>query len=105
MKEGGQALLGGLDVVVDRNHFGTQLNSFETEVRLNIDGEESSANGIFIRAPAVLEVGDGVEVLCKLPPPEFNDEIVAVRQDHLVATAFHVRGQCNAWCAHQLIRM
>ena len=41
-------------------------------------------NGVFIRAPTVIEVGDNVETISK-----FNDEIIAVKQDNILATAFH----------------
>jgi 5'-phosphate synthase pdxT subunit len=59
-KEGGQPLLGGLDVTVDRNHFGSQSQSFETEVATPILGQPM--HGIFIRAPAIVQAGDNVEV-------------------------------------------
>lgn len=116
-KEGGQALLGGLDVKVHRNFFGAQINSFETQLAappclgppLQQDQqqqhaalENSSAQGsdtfraVFIRAPAVVETGPGVEVLAqyKLTPEERQAQqrdnvIVAVRSGHLLATAFH----------------
>ncbi len=70
IKEGGQALLGGLDVTVHRNFFGAQINSFETQLPapacLGEDGEaaaDGAAPGtfraVFIRAPAVVETGPG----------------------------------------------
>jgi 5'-phosphate synthase pdxT subunit len=72
--------LGLLDVTTRRNAFGRQANSFETE--LEIDGEPVTA--VFIRAPWVEEVGEGVEVLA-----EVDGHPVAVRQDNILAVAFH----------------
>ena len=72
--------LGLLDVTTKRNAFGRQLRSFETE--LEIDGAPLTA--VFIRAPWVEEAGDGVEVLA-----EVDGHAVAVRQDNILAVAFH----------------
>lgn len=80
----GQQTLGGLDVTVRRNAFGRQQESFETVLQVPALGEES-VSATFIRAPEVLRVGPGVEVLARL-----NDgRIVAVQQGNLLATAFH----------------
>ncbi|HET6516759.1 MAG TPA: pyridoxal 5'-phosphate synthase glutaminase subunit PdxT [Nitrosopumilaceae archaeon] len=78
-----QPLLDLLDVQVERNSFGRQKESFEANVQMdpiNIP----KFNGVFIRAPTIIEVGDNVETISK-----FNDEIVAVKQDNILATAFH----------------
>jgi len=100
-KEGGQALLGGLDCMVHRNFFGAQINSFETQLPapacLPADGaHEGPFRAVFIRAPAITEVGDGVQVLAEyeLSPEERaaqgrDSVIVAVRSGCLMATAFH----------------
>ena len=72
--------LGVLDIEVRRNAFGRQLASFETE--LSFDGVPLDA--VFIRAPWVEDVGDGVEVLA-----EVDGHPVAVRQDNILAVAFH----------------
>jgi pyridoxal 5'-phosphate synthase pdxT subunit len=72
--------LGVLDIGVRRNAFGRQLASFETE--LSVDGAPIVA--VFIRAPWVENVGDGVEVLA-----EVDGHPVAVRQDNILAVAFH----------------
>ena len=66
-KAGGQALLGGLDCLVSRNFFGAQINSFETSLpapkTFPVCGPVSGPfRAMFIRAPAVLECGPGVEV-------------------------------------------
>jgi 5'-phosphate synthase pdxT subunit len=72
--------LGLLDVEVRRNAFGRQLASFEAE--LQFEGEPLHA--VFIRAPWVEAVGDGVEVLA-----EVDGHPVAVRQGNILAVAFH----------------
>ncbi|WP_343224380.1 pyridoxal 5'-phosphate synthase glutaminase subunit PdxT [Methanopyrus sp. KOL6] len=78
-----QPLLGLMDVRVIRNAFGRQRESFEADVE--IEGFEDRFRAVFIRAPAVDEVlSDDVKVLA-----EYGDHIVAVEQDHLLATAFH----------------
>lgn len=77
----GQQSLGLMDVSVRRNAFGSQLDSFENH--LDFNGETVSA--AFIRAPIVERVGNGVEVLSTLA----DGSIVAVRQDNILATAFH----------------
>ena len=77
----GQRSLEVIDVSVRRNAFGSQLDSFETEIEF--DGE--AAKVAFIRAPIVERVGDGVEVLSRLP----NGSVVAVRAGNVLATAFH----------------
>ena len=87
-KKGGHPLLGGLDVTVDRNYFGRQVDSFETDIDVPIlDGEPFHA--VFIRAPAIMAVGDGVETLLEVTTPQDKQVIVAVRQGSLLATAFH----------------
>jgi 5'-phosphate synthase pdxT subunit len=79
----GQPTLGGLDVVVRRNAFGRQVDSFETDLDVaGVDG--GPVHAVFIRAPWVEEAGPGVEVLA-----EAAGHPVAVRQGHLLATAFH----------------
>jgi 5'-phosphate synthase pdxT subunit len=72
--------LGLLDIRVRRNAFGRQLASFETQ--LSFDG--ASIDAVFIRAPWVEDVGDGVEVLA-----EVDGHPVAVRQGNILAVAFH----------------
>ncbi len=74
--------LGVLDVDVKRNAFGRQRDSFETP--LSVAGLDEPFPAVFIRAPAIEAVGDGVEILA-----EWDGRPVAVRQGPLVATAFH----------------
>jgi len=87
----GQETLGGLDITVRRNAFGRQVDSFETD--LDFAGLTEPVHAIFIRAPWVEAVGDGVEVLAKVPAEPAQGlaagKIVAVRQGPLMATSFH----------------
>jgi 5'-phosphate synthase pdxT subunit len=70
-----------MDVTVRRNAYGRQADSFETDVRI---GEIEGFRAVFIRAPLVEEVGEGVEVL-----GEHDGHPVIVRQGHLLASSFH----------------
>jgi pyridoxal 5'-phosphate synthase pdxT subunit len=79
-----QPLLSVMDVVVERNAFGRQVDSFEEDLEIRgIEGEPFHA--IFIRAPVISKVGPEVDVMCNLK----DGRIVAVRQGRLMATAFH----------------
>ena len=76
--------LGLLKVTVRRNAFGRQKDSFETELDIPSLGDKPFP-GVFIRAPIVEEVNSGVEILARLT----DSTIVAVRQENIVASAFH----------------
>ncbi len=118
-----QPLIGALDVTVQRNAFGRQLQSFETDLAVPaLADPEPPFRAVFIRAPLIADVGPGVEVLARLADTDSADytdstantdstdytdgakstdhplsrsssaasaAIVAVRQGHLLATAFH----------------
>jgi len=73
-----------LDVTVERNAFGRQLESFEAEVSVPVLGD-APVHGVFIRAPVVARVGPNVDVLARLD----DGRVVAVRERNVVATAFH----------------
>ena len=73
-----------LDVSVERNAFGRQLDSFEAELSVPILGD-TPVHAVFIRAPVIERVGAGVDVLARLD----DGRIVAVRQGNVIATAFH----------------
>ncbi|CAN1826354.1 Probable pyridoxal 5'-phosphate synthase subunit PDX2 [Linum perenne] len=111
-KTGGQELVGGLDCTVHRNYFGSQIQSFEAELSvpkiLSGEGGPETFRGVFIRAPAILEVGPAVEVLAEYPIPSTNvlysssavqiqeenaapekKVVVAVKQGNILGTAFH----------------
>ncbi len=79
-----QPLLGLMDVVVARNAFGRQVDSFEAGLDVPVLGQEPFP-AVFIRAPLITEIGPGVEPLARLP----DGRVVAARQGHLLATAFH----------------
>jgi len=79
-----QPLLATMDLVVERNAFGRQLQSFETDLEIAGLGEEPF-RAVFIRAPAITSTGPGVDVLAKLE----NGTIVAARQDSLLVSCFH----------------
>ncbi|MGB7859944.1 MAG: pyridoxal 5'-phosphate synthase glutaminase subunit PdxT [Acidimicrobiia bacterium] len=80
--DGDQPLIGSLDVVVKRNAFGRQNESFESE--LDIDGLSDPFHAVFIRAPWIEKVGSEVAVLASI-----RDHPVMVRQDTILATSFH----------------
>lgn len=82
-----QQTLGGLDVVVRRNAFGRQVDSFETDVDFSDFTEPFHA--LFIRAPWVEKVSADVEVLATVAGGPSAGRIVAVRQGALMATSFH----------------
>ncbi|CAN1181270.1 Probable pyridoxal 5'-phosphate synthase subunit PDX2 [Linum perenne] len=111
-KTGGQELVGGLDCTVHRNYFGSQIQSFEAELSVpkivSGEGGPETFRGVFIRAPAILEVGPAVEVLAEYPIPSTNvlysssavqiqeenaapekKVVVAVKQGNILGTAFH----------------
>ncbi len=76
--------LAAMDITVERNAFGRQLDSFETDLDVaGMDGEPLHA--IFIRAPVITRTGQDVEVLAQLP----DGRVVAARQGPMLATAFH----------------
>jgi len=86
-----QPLLRVMDIVVRRNAFGRQVDSFETEIdgpalyALDNTQNRQPFHAVFIRAPVISAVGPEVEVLARLP----DGRIVAARQGHLLVTAFH----------------
>ena len=86
-KQGGQPLLGGLDVTVNRNFFGRQVDSFETMLDAPALGPEPLP-AVFIRAPAITEIGPGVEPLAGMDTAG-GHVYVAARQGAILATAFH----------------
>ena len=88
--EGGtadQETFGGLDVVVRRNAFGRQVDSFEAE--LDVTGLDQTFHAMFIRAPWVEKTGHDVAVVATVATGDAAGRIVAVRQGDLLATSFH----------------
>jgi 5'-phosphate synthase pdxT subunit len=86
-----QSLLNVMDITVERNAFGRQIDSFETELSIPaLEDPDRPYRAIFIRAPIIERVGENVEVIARLPKEqEGGDRIVAARQGHLLATSFH----------------
>jgi pyridoxal 5'-phosphate synthase pdxT subunit len=94
----GQQSLGGLDVTVQRNAFGSQVESFETRLAAPAVSADP-VHAVFIRAPAVLQSGPDVDVLASVPSERLEaghdcglvtgEVPVAVRQGNLLATSFH----------------
>ncbi len=83
----GQETFGGLDVVVRRNAFGRQVDSFEAD--LDVAGMAEPFHALFIRAPWVEKVGSDVQVVATVASGAEMGRIVAVRQANLLATSFH----------------
>lgn len=77
-----QVQLGVLDVVVRRNAFGRQVDSFEAEI--SVDGLDEPVHAVFIRAPWIEKAGDGIDILA-----EVDGHPVLVRQGSVIATSFH----------------
>jgi 5'-phosphate synthase pdxT subunit len=85
-----QSFLGLMDISVERNAFGRQLDSFEIDLDIPAlpapsGTEQAPFHAVFIRAPSIARVGPKVEVLARLP----DGTIVAARQNHFLATCFH----------------
>jgi pyridoxal 5'-phosphate synthase pdxT subunit len=80
----GQQSIGGLHVSVRRNAFGSQLDSFETDIPIAVLGDPP-VHAVFIRAPVVETIGEGVTAIASLE----DGRIVAVEQGDLLGTSFH----------------
>ncbi len=84
-----QETIGGLDVVVRRNAFGRQVDSFEADLHAPKIVGEDTMRAVFIRAPWVESVGPSVEVLARVEAGPQAGTIVAVQQGAVMATSFH----------------
>ncbi len=80
-----QPVIGAMDVTIQRNAFGRQVDSFETELDLPAVDGGRPFHAVFIRAPVIQQVGPDVEVLGTLS----DGTIVAAREGNLLATSFH----------------
>ena len=84
-----QPLLGLMDIQIERNAFGRQVASFESDIEVPVLDKVDSLGGmyhaVFIRAPLIESVGEGVQALASLP----DGRIVAAQQNSLLATSFH----------------
>ena len=81
---GDEPVLPLLDVTVERNAFGRQLDSFEADIQVPVLGDQP-VHGVFIRAPVIDRTGPDVDVLARLD----DGRVVAVRERNVLATAFH----------------
>lgn len=81
----GQETIGGMDMTVRRNAFGRQVESFESTLTF----ESQTLSAVFIRAPWVEAIGQGVQVMSTVTSSDGLSHPVAVRQSHLLATSFH----------------
>ena len=81
---GDEPVLPLLDVTVERNAFGRQLDSFEADLSVPVLGD-NPVHGVFIRAPIIERTGPDVDILARLD----DGRIVAVRERNVIATAFH----------------
>jgi len=84
-----QPLLGLMDITVERNAFGRQVESFEADLEVpalkEVDKRDQPVHAVFIRAPLIEKVSGKAQVLSSLP----DGRIVAAQEGHLLATAFH----------------
>jgi 5'-phosphate synthase pdxT subunit len=84
-----QETIGGLDIVVRRNAFGRQVDSFEADLHAPKIAGGDAMRAVFIRAPWVESVGNDVEVLARVEGGTHEGTIVAVQQGAVMATSFH----------------
>ena len=90
-----------LDVVVERNAFGRQVDSFEAD--LVVAGRDEPVHAVFIRAPWIHKAGAAVEVLASVKDPASGEERpVVVRQENILATSFHPELIGETWI-HELL--
>jgi len=84
-----QPLLNLMDIAVERNAFGRQISSFETDLDVpelkSVDKNEHPFHAVFIRAPLIQSIGEDVQIIASLP----DGVIVAAKQRHWLATVFH----------------
>lgn len=94
-----QRTIGNLNVVIERNAFGRQNDSFEADLKIDTLGK-GPFKGVFIRAPAVSEAGKDVEVIAR-----HGGKIVAVKQKNIIGTAFHPELAGDARMHRQFLKM
>ncbi len=100
-KQNSQDLIGGLGINVIRNYYGRQNESFVGKISVTCDN--SSQEAIFIRAPFVESADDSVEVLATTAGKDGSP--VAIRQDNILATAFHPELSENTYWHEQFVDM
>jgi 5'-phosphate synthase pdxT subunit len=84
--KGEENQLGLIDIDVERNAYGRQIDSFEQKISLNLNhsAEKKDFNSVYIRAPKIIRKGDGVKVLGM-----HDEEIVLARQENVLVSSFH----------------
>lgn len=97
--ETGQSVLGVLDILVERNTFGRQKESFEAQIDIPVLGLRDF-RAVFIRAPGIIETGPKVEVLAHL-----NRRPVAVKQENILGTTFHPELSGSTAIHEELIKL
>jgi pyridoxal 5'-phosphate synthase pdxT subunit len=95
-----QPILGVMNITVNRNAFGRQIDSFEAHLDIQAIGDDPF-HAVFIRAPIATQADDTVDVLSQLD----DGRIVAAQQDHLLATAFHPELTNDNRLHHHFIKM
>ena len=73
-----------IDIQVERNAYGRQIDSFVDEVQVTLEGEPFKTEGVFIRAPKIVKVGEGVRVL-----GYHKEDIVLAENEHILVATFH----------------
>ena len=76
--------LGLIDIITERNAYGRQVDSFIDELDIKLSGKDDKFEGVFIRAPKIVSIGDGVS-----PLAWHQQDIVMVEQNNILAAAFH----------------
>lgn len=94
-----QKTIGNLDIVIERNAFGRQNDSFETDLKIDMLGK-GAFRGVFIRAPAVAETGKDVEVVAR-----HAGKVVAVKQKNIIGTSFHPELSGDARMHKHIVKM
>ena len=94
--------LGLMDIEVQRNAYGRQVDSFETDLPVPVLSNRKDFHTVFIRAPKILHVGKNVAVLASLPK---GGEVVAVQQERMLATAFHPELTGDTRFHHYFLKM
>lgn len=89
-----------LNIAVERNAYGSQVDSFESELALHLGENTIRFPGVFIRAPRITEVGDGVEVVAK-----YRDDAVFVRSGRVWGLTFHPELTSRLELHRQFVRM
>ena len=89
--------LGLIDIIVERNAYGRQTESFETDIESSIDDANISLHGVFIRAPKIIKTASDVEILV-----EHQNDPVLCRQGNVLVSTFHPELNTERSVTHEL---